>query len=65
MGYKRYFLIVISVLLGVFLDAVVFTAVLGEPYSRVPMLYHLGSIVMLTCAIAVAGDRIFKAGMLR
>lgn len=62
---KRYAVIILAILLAVILDAFIFTILLGEPYSRVPTLYHLLDILALSCALTVLGDMVFKAGVLR
>lgn len=62
---KRYAVIILAILLAVVVDAFIFTIALGEPYSRVPTLYHVLDILALSCALAVLGDMIFKADVLR
>ena len=62
---KRYIIIIGALLLAVVLDAIIYAGFLGVPLSRVPLLYHAGVIVMLTCALAVLGDVIFKGSVLR
>ncbi|MBX7235418.1 MAG: hypothetical protein K1X65_13620 [Caldilineales bacterium] len=62
---KRYVVIILAILLAVVLDAFIFTVLLGEPYSRVPGTYHVLNILALSCALAVLGDMIFKADVLR
>ncbi len=65
MGIKRYVVIVAAILLAIVLDAFIFTTILNTPYSRVPAIYHLGNILFLSCALAIIGDVIFDAGVLR
>ena len=62
---KRYIVIIGALLVAIVLDAIIFTGLLGVPLSRVPLLYHAGVIVMLTCALAVMGDVLFKGSVLR
>lgn len=62
---KRYVVIIFAILLAIVLDAFIFTVVLGEPYSRVPTLYHALNVLVLSCALSILGDIIFKAGVLR
>lgn len=62
---KRYVVIILAIVLAVILDAFIFTVLLGEPYSRVPTLYHALDILALSCALAIVGDIVFKAGVLR
>jgi len=62
---KRYFIIIGSLLLAIVLDAIIYMGILGVPYGRVPFLYHAGVIVMLTCALAVLSDVLFKGSVLR
>lgn len=62
---KRYLFILAAFISAVVLDAFIFTVVLNSPYSRVPMMYHLGDILMLTCGLAALGDRLFNGGVLR
>ncbi len=62
---KRYLIIIGAFLIAIVLDAVIFMGILGQPYSRVPFTYHAGTIVMLTCAMAVLGDALFKGDVLR
>lgn len=62
---KRYVVIVAAILLAVVLDAFIFTVILNTPYGRVPTIYHLGTILFLSCALAIIGDIIFDAGVLR
>lgn len=65
MSMKRYVVIVAAILLAVVLDAFIFTVILNTPYGRVPTIYHLGNILFLSCALAIIGDIIFDAGVLR
>jgi len=62
---KRYIIIIGALLLAILLDVIIYTGLLGVPLSRVPLLYHAGVIVMLTCALAVLGDVLFKGSVLR
>lgn len=62
---KRYIIIIGALLLAIVLDVFIYTGLLGVPLSRVPLLYHAGVIVMLTCALAVLGDVLFKGSVLR
>jgi len=63
--YKRYFVIFGAILLAILLDAFIFTGILGVPYSLVPSSYHFLNIVLLSAALAIFGDMIFKADVLR
>ncbi len=65
MGYKRYFIILAAILLAIILDAFLFMGILGVTYDRVPMLYHILDIIVLSCALAILGDLVFKGGVLR
>ena len=62
---KRYIVVIFAVILAIAADAIIYTSILGEPYGRVPTLYHLGTILMLACAFAIIGDWLFKAKLLR
>ncbi|NOX62277.1 MAG: hypothetical protein GXP42_10105 [Chloroflexi bacterium] len=63
MGTKRYIVITLAFILAVVADAFIFTVLLDTPYSRVPMKYHILNIIVLTPALALIGDMIFKAGV--
>ncbi len=63
--YKRYFIILAAILLAIALDAFIFMGILGVPYSRVPSSYHFLNIVLLSAALTIFGDMIFKGDVLR
>ncbi|MCP4168367.1 MAG: hypothetical protein GY759_21085 [Chloroflexi bacterium] len=63
--YKRYIVILVSIILAIVLDAIIYVGILGVPYGLVPTLYHVGNIVMLAAALALIGDSVFKAGVLK
>lgn len=65
MGNRRYFIILAAFILAIILDAIIFVVILGVPYTLVPPTYHIGNTIMLTCAVAIAGDAVFKGGVLR